>query len=229
MVRTQTELIEPPEPTFSSAATSPGAQRLRGLLSVRTSADREASGCGDPASAGAEHRGADLSAELLCLEARRSSARAWDQAFSCTWPPRADRPRRRVGKPRPTRKAHKDMDVRTRDPATNRAALEICRAAAEAGGRAHYVGGCVRDALFGHGAEDLDIEVFGLEPHRLAELVGRIVPVHLVGASFGVLKARGLPIDVSVPRRERKVGPGHRGFAIDADPHLDVRSAAARR
>ena len=104
------------------------------------------------------------------------------------------------------------MEVRTRDPATNRAALEICRAVAAAGGRAHYVGGCVRDALLDHGAaEDLDIEVFGLEPDRLAELVGRIVPVHLVGASFGVLKARGLPIDVSVPRRERKVGPGHRG------------------
>src|SRR4051812_20921758 len=122
------------------------------------------------------------------------------------------------------------MDVRTRDPATNRAALEICRAAAAAGGRAHYVGGCVRDALLDNGdAEDLDIEVFGLEPDRLTELVGRIVPVHLVGASFGVLKARGLPIDVSVPRRERKVGPGHRGFAIAAPPPPDPRSPPPRR
>jgi tRNA nucleotidyltransferase (CCA-adding enzyme) len=121
------------------------------------------------------------------------------------------------------------VDVRTRDPLTNRTALAICRAVADAGGRAHYVGGCVRDALLGAPAEDLDIEVFGIPPDRLTGLVGAIVPVHLVGASFGVLKARGLPIDVSVPRRERKVGPGHRGFEVDADPDLDDRSAAARR
>src|SRR5262245_35528875 len=121
------------------------------------------------------------------------------------------------------------MDVRTRDPATNRAALAICRAVAAEGGRAHYVGGCVRDALLGDQASDLDIEVFGISPDRLAGLVGAIVPVKLVGASFGVLKTHGLPIDVSMPRRERKTGPGHRGFAVDADPFLDDRSAAARR
>ena len=87
----------------------------------------------------------------------------------------------------------------------------------------------MRDALLGNPAADLDIEVFGIPPDRLTELVRTVVPVRLVGASFGVLKAHGLPIDVSLPRRERKVGPGHRGFEIDADPYLDDRSAAARR
>ena len=50
----------------------------------------------------------------------------------------------------------------------------------------------------------------------------RIIGFSLVGASFGVLKVHGLPIDVSVPRRERKVGQGHRAFEIDADPDLSV-------
>jgi tRNA nucleotidyltransferase (CCA-adding enzyme) len=50
-----------------------------------------------------------------------------------------------------------------------------------------------------------------------------------VGRAFGVLKLAGLPIDVALPRRETKVAQGHRGFAIDADPSLDLRSAAERR
>ena len=91
------------------------------------------------------------------------------------------------------------MDVRTGDPATDRAAHSR-RAVAEAGGRAHYVGGCVRDALLGNPAADLDIEVFGVPPDRLTELVRTVVPVRLVGASFGVLKAHG-------PARRRVVAP----------------------
>ena len=71
--------------------------------------------------------------------------------------------------------------------------------------------------------------MFGVEPDDLRRLVERIVPVSLVGASFGVLKVHGLPIDVSVPRRERKAGTGHRGFEVDADPGLDPAQAAARR
>ena len=119
--------------------------------------------------------------------------------------------------------------VRSTSNRTDGAALAIARAVAADGGRAHYVGGCVRDALLGSPATDLDIEVFGIDPERLRVLVERVAPVSLVGASFGVLKVHGLPIDVSMPRRETKVGTGHRGFAIDADPSLDPAQAAARR
>ena len=121
------------------------------------------------------------------------------------------------------------LEVRSVDPATDRTALEICRAVESAGGRAQFVGGCVRDSLLGRPAADLDIEVFGLDPAALRRVVERLVPVSLVGASFGVLKVHGLPIDVSLPRRERKVGRGHRGFEIDADPYLPREAAAARR
>jgi tRNA nucleotidyltransferase (CCA-adding enzyme) len=53
--------------------------------------------------------------------------------------------------------------------------------------------------------------------------------VDLVGESFGVIRLRNLPIDVSLPRRESKRGLGHRGFEIDSDPHMDPRDAASRR
>ncbi|MDH4146045.1 MAG: HD domain-containing protein, partial [Acidimicrobiia bacterium] len=86
-----------------------------------------------------------------------------------------------------------------------------------------------RDALLGRRAADLDIEVFGVPTDELRDLVSAIAPVSLVGASFGVLKLHGVPVDVSVPRTERKVGRGHRGFLVDADPHLDPARAAARR
>jgi len=50
-----------------------------------------------------------------------------------------------------------------------------------------------------------------------------------VGESFGVIRLRNLPIDVSLPRRESKRGLGHRGFEIESDPQMDPRDAASRR
>lgn len=41
--------------------------------------------------------------------------------------------------------------------------------------------------------------------------------------------ASGEDIDLSVPRRENKVGVGYRGFSVAVDPTLSVSEAAARR
>jgi tRNA nucleotidyltransferase (CCA-adding enzyme) len=73
------------------------------------------------------------------------------------------------------------------------------------------------------------LEVFGIEPGKLERLVAAAYPVVAVGRSFGVLKLRGLEVDVSVPRRERKTGPKHTDFEVDADPGMTFRDAAARR
>ena len=54
-----------------------------------------------------------------------------------------------------------------------------------------------------------------------------IRPVNTVGESFTVYKVAGL--DVALPRRESKVGRGHRGFVVDGDPHLPLEEAARRR
>ncbi|MFO7654913.1 MAG: HD domain-containing protein [Candidatus Krumholzibacteriia bacterium] len=105
----------------------------------------------------------------------------------------------------------------------------IARRVREAGGTAYLVGGGVRDHLLGEVVRDLDLEVFGLEPHRLQALLERHHRLDLVGRTFGVLKLRGLPVDVSIPRRELKTGQGHRGFTVDADPFLPLGMAARRR
>jgi tRNA nucleotidyltransferase (CCA-adding enzyme) len=95
------------------------------------------------------------------------------------------------------------------------------------GGRALIVGGWVRDRLLGRDAKDIDVEVFGLPADRLKTLLARIGAVNTVGESFTVYKVAGL--DVSLPRRESKVGRGHKGFEVIGDPHLTIAEAARRR
>ncbi|MCB1048986.1 MAG: HD domain-containing protein [Acidobacteria bacterium] len=97
------------------------------------------------------------------------------------------------------------------------------------GGRPYLVGGCVRDGLWGQAIKDLDIEVFGLDWASLTQLVAGLLDVDLVGKSFGILKVKGYPIDISIPRRERKSGVGHRGFEVDSDPNMSLEEAALRR
>jgi tRNA nucleotidyltransferase (CCA-adding enzyme) len=121
------------------------------------------------------------------------------------------------------------VDLSSLDPALLAEADRIDRRVRAAGGRAFLVGGSVRDALLGLPVEDLDVEVFGLEPARLRSVLEQEWRVDLVGESFAVLKLRHHPIDVSVPRRERKTAAGHRGFEVAADPHLSIAEAARRR
>ncbi|HVF66110.1 MAG TPA: HD domain-containing protein [Pyrinomonadaceae bacterium] len=106
--------------------------------------------------------------------------------------------------------------------------LRLARAVREAGGRALMVGGCVRDRLMGRGAKDWDVEVYGVEPERLRELLDRMGRVNIVGEAFTVYKL-GRDLDVSIPRRERKTGRGHRAFYIEGDPAMSVADAARRR
>jgi tRNA nucleotidyltransferase (CCA-adding enzyme) len=112
-------------------------------------------------------------------------------------------------------------------PSPLEAATAIAREVRAAGGRALIVGGWVRDRLMGHPSKDIDIEVFELDAGQLKDLLQRFGTVNTVGESFTVYKVAGL--DVSLPRRESKVGRGHRGFLIDGDPQLSFREAARRR
>jgi tRNA nucleotidyltransferase (CCA-adding enzyme) len=96
------------------------------------------------------------------------------------------------------------------------------------GGRALLVGGCVRDEFMGRDAKDWDLEVYGIEPGRLRELLDHLGDVNAVGEAFTVYKLGG-HLDVSVPRRERKSGSGHRGFVIEGDPSMTVEEASERR
>ena len=108
-------------------------------------------------------------------------------------------------------------------------ATSICRLVADEGGRALLVGGVVRDACLGLSSKDCDIEVYGVAPSRLKQLLAQHYETDLVGDAFGVIKIKHYPIDISIPRRESKAGLGHRGFEILSDPTLTVEQAAARR
>ena len=98
-----------------------------------------------------------------------------------------------------------------------------------AGGRALLVGGCVRDALLGKEPKDFDLECFGISADDLQRTLGERFALDLVGLSFGVIKLHHLDIDVAIPRRETKLGLGHRAFEMACDPSLTLAEASARR
>jgi tRNA nucleotidyltransferase (CCA-adding enzyme) len=90
-----------------------------------------------------------------------------------------------------------------------------------------HVGGWVRDRLMGRASKDIDIEVYGVSPADLRSLLQRFGPVNTVGESFTVYKVAD--VDVSLPRRESKMGRGHRGFDVTGDPTMSVEDASRRR
>lgn len=109
---------------------------------------------------------------------------------------------------------------------------DLARAVDAAGGRAFLVGGGVRDARMGRAHADLDVEVYGLPVEALVAILRRFGRVDEVGRSFGVLKVTvgpGKELDVSIPRTDSNVGPGHRGIAVVGDPTLSIEEAARRR
>jgi tRNA nucleotidyltransferase (CCA-adding enzyme) len=106
--------------------------------------------------------------------------------------------------------------------------ISLARAIHDAGGRALLVGGCVRDTLMGTQPKDWDLEVYRLDAQRLREILDRFGPVSVVGEAFTVYKL-GRHLDVSIPRRERKSGRGHKGFVIEGDPEMSVAEASRRR
>ncbi len=111
----------------------------------------------------------------------------------------------------------------------------LARAVAQSGGRALLVGGYVRDELLGRAPKDADIEVYGLQAPELRATLETLGRVDCVGESFRVYKlvwhAHKIrhELDVSLPRRDRKIGEGHRGFEVEGDPFASFEVAARRR
>ena len=99
------------------------------------------------------------------------------------------------------------------------------------GGKAYYVGGCVRDALMGKDSLDTDIEIHGIPSGELEELLSSVAPCREVGKSFGIfsLGGEGSGIDVALPRREVSTGAGHRDYDIVTDPFAGEEQSARRR
>lgn len=114
-----------------------------------------------------------------------------------------------------------------------RLAGQIAQRVKSEGGLALVVGGYVRDKVlrekFGHAAmpKDIDVEVYGIAFERLKALLDQIGRVDTVGAQFSVMKIGG--VDVSIPRKDSKIGERHKDFVVDGDPFMSMQEAARRR
>ena len=115
--------------------------------------------------------------------------------------------------------------------------LELAKAVRDAGGRAMLNGGCVRDPLLDPPQEskDWDLEIYRVESANLRQLLEEFAASHrdagalnVVGEAFAVYKL-GNHLDVSLPRRERKSGSGHRAFVVEGDPDMSFEDACKRR
>ena len=88
----------------------------------------------------------------------------------------------------------------------------------------------MRDALLDRQFDEFDLEVFGLSAAELDKMLeASSYSLNKVGRAFSVVKLQGLQIDIALPRREYKIGRGHRDFEVEADPHMSVEEAAERR
>jgi tRNA nucleotidyltransferase (CCA-adding enzyme) len=106
-------------------------------------------------------------------------------------------------------------------------ATSIAHLVRDNGGRAFVVGGYVRDRLLGRQSDEVDLEVFGIPEAELRGLLERVGRVEAVGQHFAVYKVG--KVDVALPRRESKIGRGHKAFAVTGDPAMSYEDAARRR
>lgn len=110
---------------------------------------------------------------------------------------------------------------------------ELARAIAEAvsshGGVCYYVGGYVRDRLLGIENKDIDMEVHGVSPSVIENILKDFGEVITIGASFGIYNLKGCNLDIAMPRKETARGTGHRDFDVLVDPFIGAEKAALRR
>jgi len=101
----------------------------------------------------------------------------------------------------------------------------------EVGGRSYFVGGCVRDEILCIENKDIDIEVFNVDIQKLIKILSEFGKVDVVGQSFGVIKltTNDNDYDFSLPRRDSKIGVGHKDFEVVVDSTMTIEEAAKRR
>ena len=99
----------------------------------------------------------------------------------------------------------------------------------KAGAEIYLVGGCVRDSLLRLSPKDIDIEVYQLPPETIESILSQNFKIDTVGKNFGVYLLKGYSIDISLPRKESKIGLKHNDFKISGDPNMHPKEAALRR
>lgn len=97
----------------------------------------------------------------------------------------------------------------------------------------YIVGGTVRDAFINKPMKDIDLIVDGLSISGILRILKPYGKASLEGESFAVIKFMptgyvGEDYDIAVPREDRKVGEGHKGFEVVTDG-VDVHGDLKRR
>ena len=113
---------------------------------------------------------------------------------------------------------------------TNKTLLTTLQEIVKNGFEPVLVGGCVRDKFMGIEPKDIDVEVHGCTIEQLEKTLSRLGKVDSVGKSFGILKFKkdNVEFDFSVPRKENRIGIGHKGFEVILEP-MTKKEAALRR
>lgn len=110
-------------------------------------------------------------------------------------------------------------------------AVQIAKKVEEADGTTYFVGGYVRDSVLGIPNKDIDIEIHNIQPEVLENILRQFgdIQTRTVGNNFGIYNIKGFDIDISLPRKEKAVGKGHKDFEIVVDPYLSLEESAKRR
>jgi tRNA nucleotidyltransferase (CCA-adding enzyme) len=77
--------------------------------------------------------------------------------------------------------------------------------------RVYIVGGALRDEIMGKLPNEIDLEVYDINPEKFDKLMQKL-GAKGVGKSFFVYKWKNF--DIALPRTETKTGSGHRGFEV---------------
>lgn len=123
---------------------------------------------------------------------------------------------------------HSDL-LDSLDPKLLKITEELSKLFYKKGGNLLLVGGSVRDLLIGISPHELDFEARGLSLEQIKELLSQKFRCDEVGKAFGVLRIKGFPIEIALPRTEKKSGIGHKGFDVEIDPDLPFEKAVKRR
>lgn len=99
------------------------------------------------------------------------------------------------------------------------------------GWKPYLVGGFVRDYLLNKDSNDVDIVVVGCDKEELIELLNKYGKPDLVGESFSVIKFdyNGEVYDIALPRTEKKIGKGYKGFEVLSDKNISLEEDLFRR
>ena len=122
------------------------------------------------------------------------------------------------------------MTIRENISFDNITLLSVLKELTKSGFEPILIGGCVRDKFMDIEPKDIDVEVHGCTVDQLDKILSKLGKVDAVGKSFGILKFKkdGVEFDFSVPRKENRIGVGHKDFEVILEP-MTKKEAALRR